>query len=306
MDTRRIEEAATHALERAALWACRSYPFAPDEENVLRGLFVAGLPVLHAELQTHFSRSAINAEISGIFCHGNPLVQLLEGSRASAKCELGDLLVLSSGSGNGGVGSNRALLLQTKIPPEQPTPAQSSLYREWPRFRYLGGIERKVTPSQPHAGARFATLCIDCRDGQPTFAFSTVQAGHLRSETPLASELAGLIAGHGGRGFADRATAREGIDWDAVVWDLIERTAKAAVRGVRRGWNTAIFMTRTATTMTPTFAQLTSAVPGFAEAWESAPLTGAGDEIALAQTDTNDADGSDAVSVLEINLQNER
>src|SRR4051794_30547424 len=34
----------------------------------------------------------------------------------------------------------------------------------------------------------------------------------------------------GGRSFAEREVARRGIDWDAVVWDLLERSRAADSR----------------------------------------------------------------------------
>jgi hypothetical protein len=69
-------------------------------------------------------------------------------------------------------------------------------------------------------------------------------------------------------------TARRGIDWDAVVWDLIERTAGAAVRGLQRGWNTSTFVVRTSTAVPSTFRQLDEAVPSFAGVWDRAPFIG--------------------------------
>jgi len=299
-----VEQAIKGALLQAARRACLSYPFDPDEEDVLRGLFIAGLPALRAGLQTELAGTGLGVDLAGIFCHGNPRVELLEGSQASARCELGDLLVLTRISA-GESASNRALLLQTKVPPEEPTPAQHALYRSWPRFRYLRGVERKVTPSQPHPGALFATLRINCADGRPDFGFSTVWPGDMPCAVPLRIELAQLIVGKGGRGFADRAKAREGIDWDAVVWDLIEQTAEAAVRGVRRGWNTSVFMVRTATAMPPSLAQVSDAVPGFSDAWERGIFVGEVEDLGRVPDDSVQLEGERAPSLLEIDVHDE-
>lgn len=230
-----IRSVVRQSLADAGEYAAnRSSPFEPEEEDILRGLFVAGLPTLALGLKAELAPVGLDAHVAGVLCHKSPIARQLEGPCQGKSSEVGDLLVtVRRAIGNGEV-TNHALMLQLKAGGVA-TAAQLELYRSWPRFIYRYG-ERKVSEPVPHEGARFADVAL--------------HHGRVRAIVPgtpaqsLDGILARLLSGTGGRSFVDfDQLAVRGLetDWDGIVWDLLSDAAERLYHGVGRGYETDSF-----------------------------------------------------------------
>src|SRR6202035_1261026 len=129
--------------------------------------------------------------------------------------------------------SRRALLLQFKISGGTCglTDSQGKLYTKWPAFHYTSPsrptARQSVRPKKAHRGAQVGLFvrCPAC--GEPH--------GQMRADipgqngVPLASEIAALLLGAGGRELAELAAVRRTWGWDRVVWDLLADTTAATL-----------------------------------------------------------------------------
>jgi hypothetical protein len=231
-----IRSVVRQALADAGAYAAnRSRPFEPEEEDILRGLFVAGLPTLALGLKAELAPVGLQAQVAGVLCHKNPIVRQLEGPCRGEASELGDLLVTVRRAIDGSSGTNHALLLQLKAGGSATAP-QLELYRSWPRFIYRYG-ERKVSEPVPHEGALVADVVLNQK---------STRAMVLGAPTrPLDGILARLLSGTGGRSFAElNQLAACGLetDWDGIIWDLLFDSAERLYHGVGRGYETNSFV----------------------------------------------------------------
>jgi hypothetical protein len=236
-----LSPVVSKALAAATDYAGRSAaPFDPEEEHLRRGFLVEGFPALASGIGAKLSAAGLDASFAGVLCHGKPLAKQLEGPCAGRTCEIGDLLFVVHREFPGGGSRNVALLVQLKMA-GMLSAEQEQLYAAWPRFRYAFG-ERKVTAPVPHAGAVFATARIVGGPWLPPLWTSIDGPG--RGFGTLEGVLSQLMAATGGREFVPRqelAPSGRESDWDGVIWDLLDDTARHLYHGVERGYGVEAF-----------------------------------------------------------------
>lgn len=208
---------------------------APTEPDVVAMLVTQAAPRFVGTLRPVLQAHGIALRLTAVFCHGRPEVQ-----HGGNHCELGDVLFVHFHNDAAGTTFRNSLLLQAKMS-SRPTHTvgasdlhQLGLYTRWGGFTYrrttrLNGQSRQVTPAVAHPGAQY--LLIDDRGpmdpasgltGAPgTYAMGTAHAQrHLLIRASLGHALVELMCGSDGRVFADRPAAQ--VDWDQVVWDLLD------------------------------------------------------------------------------------
>lgn len=224
-----VRDAVAEAIEDAYNYGLRfREPTTPHEPDFIVGLIVNGVPRLRGKLAAALKPAGLDVRVGGVYCHGSPKVEHLEGPEAGGRCELGDLLIVTSYRGAART-TRRALLLQAKISTTSygATPQQQLLYDAWPRFKYyrtrgLSDEVRSVAPHRPGAGAQFCEFgpCRTCDSWEhpqtPTWF------GSHRSE--LVDEITDLVLGHGGRPV--RLPAGRRVGWNRVIEDLLRITAQ--------------------------------------------------------------------------------
>lgn len=210
----------------------------PAEPDFVRGVFAASIPMLDAGLPLLFRGSGISVNTSGVFCHQSPIVEMTGAtSKKGNKCELGDILFVFTFRHGIDVARN-ALLLQAKLENHRQLRTygpvsvddggpQFLLYNQWPRFEYARGLSgTRFVQGGRHKGAQYALFAYDRRYLRPYWLHAhAAVATEPTLAAPLGGELFDVLMGNSGRPFSDKLTAINGIDWDRVIWDLLEVTA---------------------------------------------------------------------------------
>jgi hypothetical protein len=247
-----VPRTAVDAALRAGLAHAHAVRHVPTEPELVAAVFQRSLRVLDRSLAAAMAPAQVR--ISGVFCHGRPLVT----ASAGWSCELGDLLVLTRET-TATPPTNRALLLQVKrgpAPKQVTTPkTQADLYEHWPQFT-LYGQTRQVTPAAAHEGAQFSfwETCANADQGCAHCVLDDLIPGLPAFASPLQDELVRAIRQTGGREFDDKANIPAGdVGWSRVIWDLIDQSigkAWSVAGGQRRGgawgrsrsWNEGVFL----------------------------------------------------------------
>jgi hypothetical protein len=116
----------------------------PSEVDCIKNLIKIALPQVDAVWRPALKKVGVAAELRGVVCHGHPWVRY---SGASARCELGDFLLVHDHRPVNGPLLRRAVIVQAKVFHVGGVRAKNSvqldLYQRWPRFTYEswpGGI----------------------------------------------------------------------------------------------------------------------------------------------------------------------
>lgn len=189
------------------------------------------VPSLGLALRTALTPLGIPSAVTGVYCHGSPLVDFL--ATPAGGCELGDLLIVVHY--RHAYGEDRAaLLLQVKLDGfPRAGDAQWRLYNAWPLFiwRHSPRYVRWPRPSGPHLGAQHLVLYKTNRAAQCRLV-------DLHAPPVLAaSEIVNFLCLRSGRRIKDRALARyqRHSGWSEVIWDLLDATAARTVNRARIG-----------------------------------------------------------------------
>jgi hypothetical protein len=240
-----FEQAARIAMHEANL-RCGGKPQEPD---IVAMLVLEGVPYIADTLRAITARFGIRTTVSSVFCHQRPEVLFNRRGYSPDRCELGDILLVHRHSNAyGRLATSNALLLQAKLcgSVAHTIPAreqhQLRLYQDWPVFEYsrsgprLNGKTRNVTPKQRHGGAQYL-LIDDGTLGPAAGGLLGLPGTHcmavwpaepvLYSSMSLAEELLRFFLGLTGRSFQDHVPAGA-INWDTVVWDLLEHSLSFA------------------------------------------------------------------------------
>lgn len=196
----------------------------------------------------------LNVDISagGVFVHQQPQVSSSKFPKSKPKAvEIGDLLLLVRYVDTKKRVNRWALLLQAKKSAMPhvilDNPNQHYLYSYWPEFKYsrstpkLYGKIRKVTGPNLYDGTKYLIIgtsdrlidvpgyrfwrcrCNSCEDVWAVIPTKLDNTGRRCFH----NELYDLIFGEAGRSFIYQPTNNT-INWDQVITDLIEITAKRA------------------------------------------------------------------------------
>lgn len=127
----------------------------PSEVACIKNLIQVALPQVDAVWRDALKKIGLSALLQGVVCHGRPWVSYLG---ASARCELGDFLLVHDHQPDGGPLERRAVIVQAKVfhraGVRAKNPVQLDLYRRWPRFTYEswpGGLDN-LDLLHKHAG----------------------------------------------------------------------------------------------------------------------------------------------------------
>lgn len=213
--------------------ALAATPLPAQEPDYVYFVMRALVPNLARRLSLTLRPVRIPSAVTGVFCHGSPLVDFLP-PQPPGGCELGDLLIVVHYRHSYGEEIN-ALLLQAKLDefPHQGD-AQWRLYNSWPLFIWRSGPRyvRWPRPSGPHLGAQHLVLYRDNRRGAQTRVVDS-----NAKAVPAADEVADALCLRSGRRIKDRPLARYAgkSGWSEVVWDLLDETAAHTVTRARSG-----------------------------------------------------------------------
>jgi hypothetical protein len=109
----------------------------PNEVACVKNLIQVALPGVEAAWLHDLRKAGISATLQGVVCHGHPWVRY---SGATARCELGDFLLVHDHRPAPALLQRRAVLVQAKVFHREgvraKNPVQLDLYRRWPRFTY--------------------------------------------------------------------------------------------------------------------------------------------------------------------------
>lgn len=116
----------------------------PSEVSCIKNLIQVALPQVEAVWRHDLKKVNVVAHLQGVVCHGQPWVSY---AGASARCELGDFLLVHDHRPDRGPLKRRAAIVQAKVFHLNGVHAKNSvqlgLYQRWPRFTYEswpGGI----------------------------------------------------------------------------------------------------------------------------------------------------------------------
>lgn len=108
-----------------------------DEVKCIKNLVHNALPGVDAAWRGLLGGVGINANLTGVVCHGRPYVRY---SGAPNDCELGDLMLVHDHRPSPGVLERRAAVIQAKVFGKDgvtsKNPVQLGLYQAWPPFTY--------------------------------------------------------------------------------------------------------------------------------------------------------------------------
>ena len=176
----------------------------PSEVACIKNLIQVALPQVDAVWRGPLQQIGVQAQWQGVVCHGHPWVRY---PGASARCELGDFLLVHDHQPGSGPFVRRAVIIQAKVFHRSGVRARNStqldLYQRWPRFTYEswpGGIgnlasvharagltkplpvlrERELTITGVPGGSRISRDMLDagCRYGM-------IDVKHSRWGDPL-------------------------------------------------------------------------------------------------------------------------
>lgn len=213
-------------------------------------------------LNSCLTSTAYGVKVGGVFVHGSSFVQPDNLPKASpASIEIGDLLLLRTAVQGGRIIDRRALLLQAKktdrYPASPDNANQHYLYAQWPEFKYirstpaLNGKSRHVTGLDLYDAAKYLLIKsggnhwgfggswfyshAHSMDGVLTAYPSEPKLSHYRSFT---AELVDFIFGDAGKLYKSPPKPKS-KNWDQVIDDLVQVTAKRLSTFVRRATQSA-------------------------------------------------------------------
>jgi len=201
----------------------------------------------------NFSRG-YSVKSGGVFVHAQPFVKCdTFPDPVPASVEIGDLLLLRTGTQHGAVIDRRALLLQAKkihhLPAKPDNKNQHHLYARWPSFEYvrstaaLNGKKRHVTGLDIYNAAKYLLIgrdslcCMNFPHCLCLYYFYTHSACENCVLTALPSEpkvshyycfiheLINFLLGDAGKTFLSPPRQRT-RNWDRVIEDLTTVTAR--------------------------------------------------------------------------------
>lgn len=109
----------------------------PSEVACILNLVRVALPKVDAVWRQALNRIGVNVQLQGVVCHGHPWVKF---PGATARCELGDYLLVHDHQPVRGPLERRAAIVQAKVFHRTGVRAKNAvqleLYRRWPRFAY--------------------------------------------------------------------------------------------------------------------------------------------------------------------------
>lgn len=234
---------------------CRVRGKEPEEPDIVASLVLNGTKIIENEWRKVFNTFRIQIAVTGIYCHQTPKVSY-RGMHGKS-CELGDLLWCHVHSDVNRDVSRNAILYQAKKTSNQPyrirgnEEDQLKLYTIWPEFTYvssgtLNGQTRHVKPSAPRRGAQY--LIIDDRPPeQPESGIwgipgtypigSCIPGNPLLDHSDIGLELVKSLEFLSGDPFDQKNIAIQENGWSRVIWDILESSAKKALRRVRSGYS---------------------------------------------------------------------
>lgn len=135
-------------LANQAMWeswhAARLHRGTPNEVACIKNLIEVALPLVEKRWSDPLRKVGVKAQLQGVVCHGHPWVKY---AGASARCELGDFLLVHDHQPDHRPLKRRAAIVQAKVFHRAGVRARNSvqldLYQRWPRFTYdswPGGI----------------------------------------------------------------------------------------------------------------------------------------------------------------------
>jgi hypothetical protein len=141
----------------------------PAEVACINNLIQVALPQVEAVWKPALAKIGVAAQLRGVICHGHPWVRY---AGASARCELGDFLLVHDHQLDSGKLRRRAVIVQAKVFHNGGVQAKNSiqlkLYQRWPRFTYEswpGGINNL---DHVHASAGLAGPLPNLRERELT------------------------------------------------------------------------------------------------------------------------------------------
>lgn len=220
----------------------------PQEPDYVYGIWKTGVQSWDAGLRAILSPLGYTVEIGGVYCHASTFVTWTPMQSPTRKSvEIGDLVVIVRCTEPGQNGQpqcwNAALLLQAKRSKwnaSLPSDDQFDLYDSVASFKYtlrnqgknssakspLIGQTRNLGPI-PHLGAQYHFIDETYKGYATPIPDWAKDVGKARSpDLPLAKELANLLQNTSGRPFPVSRPAPPASDWDQVVWDLLDDTAR--------------------------------------------------------------------------------
>lgn len=117
----------------------------PSEVACIKNLIQVAIPQVDAVWSGALNSLGVQTRLQGVVCHGHPWVRY---PGASARCELGDFLLVHDHQPDNGPLQRRAVIVQAKVFHRTGVHARNAvqldLYQRWPRFAYEswpGGID---------------------------------------------------------------------------------------------------------------------------------------------------------------------
>jgi len=216
---------------------CRGQPGDRNQkENRVARLIVDVVGGFKEDVAPIYEKIGIQAEASGVFIHGQPMVEQCDVSKG---VKLGDLLVIVDYEDHTNNQMRMAMMLQSKTKDrfkfEPSKKKQDYLYSQWPTFTYKSGMPTTAeytTPrvlNGPHLNLATQFLII------PNKA-----APHPRCREPktnmgrsFATTLQGLMSLDTGKEFSLPAGADD-FGWNRVIQDLLLETANTTRKAMEQ------------------------------------------------------------------------
>jgi len=115
-----------------------------NEIDFVAAAVLGGVPAVASAWQPILAQHGIQLSITGVFCHGSPMVEFTDAANSVRRCELGDLLIVVDEITGRVISDRRAVLVQAKMASSSGAVAiqgtarvQLELYRTWPIFRFI-------------------------------------------------------------------------------------------------------------------------------------------------------------------------
>ncbi len=211
------------------------------EIDFIASLVENGAPLLEIEWQKILAPDRVSVRVAGIFCHQSPMVDI-NGKPPRAvptqRCELADLMILHSHSMPDGKVFWRGVLIQAKadsgrnVTPDEP---QLWLYQDWPNFVITApGFNRRQRDfDRDERSGRYALVSKSgwhvLRAGNPLVAKSTASVELSEFLVKMLYDMdpaqPSRTSTHGKQVYQNSLR-----DWSPTIWDLVEVTAKNALR----------------------------------------------------------------------------
>jgi len=141
----------------------------PGEVACITNLIQVALPRVDAVWRGALKAVGVQARLQGVVCHGHPRVRY---PGASARCELGDFLLVHDHQPDSGPLERRAVIVQAKVfhlaGVRAKNPIQLELYRRWPRFTYESWPGGLANLASVHARAGLTGLLPILRERELT------------------------------------------------------------------------------------------------------------------------------------------